>query len=53
MMNIESTDKQIKNTEILEYKMATWTQKGNEQNKKINWKFTKEKTEKKISKYYI
>ena len=33
--------------------VAAWTERRNEHNKKINWKFIKEKADEKMSKYYV
>jgi hypothetical protein len=33
--------------------VAAWTKRRNENKKKINWKFTKEKADKKLSKHYV
>ena len=47
VMDIECTGKRIG---VL---MTAWTERMNEQNKKINWKFTSEKADEKLSKYYV
>ncbi len=52
-MDIECTDRWIGDREILAYEVAAWTQGRNENEKKINWKFTSEKADEKLSKYYI
>jgi hypothetical protein len=33
--------------------VAAWTKRRNDQKKKIDWKFTKGKADKKLSKYYV
>ncbi|MCZ7398562.1 MAG: IS630 family transposase, partial [Candidatus Methanoperedens sp.] len=37
----------------LDREVNAWTEKRNEQKKMINWKFTREKADKKMSKYYV
>jgi hypothetical protein len=32
--------------------VAAWTKRRNGQKKKVNWKFTRERADKKLSKYY-
>lgn len=44
--------------ETLNQEVVAWTkrrndQEKNDQEKKIDWKFTKEKADKKLSKYYV
>lgn len=53
VMDIECTGKRIGDRGTLSSEVAAWTEKRNEQNKKINWKFTKEKADEKMSKYYV
>jgi len=38
---------------IVTKEVAAWTKKRNDDKKKINWKFTKEKADKKLSKHYV
>ena len=52
-MDIECTDRRIGNLEILAYEVAAWTQRRNDNEKKINWKFTSEKADGKLSKHYV
>jgi hypothetical protein len=39
--------------ETLVREVATWTKRRNYQEKKIDWKFTREKADEKLSKYYV
>jgi len=52
VMDIECTDRRIKNKETLTQEVQAWTKKRNQNKKKINWKFTKKDADKKLSKYY-
>jgi len=52
-MDIECTDRRIGDMEILAHEVAAWTQRRNDDEKKINWKFTSENTNEKLSKYYV
>jgi hypothetical protein len=53
VMDIECTGRRIGNIEILAREVAAWTKRRNDQKKKIDWKFTKDKADKKLSKYYV
>jgi hypothetical protein len=53
VMDIECTGRRIEDMEILTHEVEAWTERRNEHKKKINWKFTREKADKKLSKYYI
>jgi hypothetical protein len=53
VMNIECTGKRIGNMEALTHEVEAWTKRRNDHKKKINWKFTKEKANEKLSKYYV
>jgi hypothetical protein len=53
VMDIECTGRRIENIETLDREVAAWTKRRNDQEKKIDWKFTKDKADKKLSKYYI
>ena len=53
VMDIECTGRRIGDMETLAREVAAWTKRRNDQKKKINWKFTKEKADKKLSKYYF
>ena len=48
----ECTGRRIGDVEILIQEVDAWTKRRNENEKKINWKFTREISDKKISKYY-
>jgi len=51
-MDIECTGRRIGDKETLAREVAAWTKRRNEQKKRINWKFTRDKADKKLSKYY-
>ena len=53
VMDIECTGRRIGDKEILTYEVAAWTKRRNDQKKKINWKFTRKRADKKLSKYYV
>jgi hypothetical protein len=52
-MDIECTGRRIGDEETRTQEVVAWTKRRNDQEKKINWKFTKEKADKKLSKYYV
>jgi transposase len=51
--DIECTGRRIGDKETLTQEVAAWTKRGNDHGKKIDWKFTREKADKKQSKYYV
>lgn len=53
VMDIECTGNRIGSKEILTREVAARTERRNDQKKKINWKFTREKADKKLSKYHV
>ena len=53
VMDIECTGRRIADKETLVREVAAWTKRRNAQRKKINWKFTRDKADKKLSKYYV
>jgi hypothetical protein len=53
VMDIECTGRRIGDMETLTQEVVAWTKRRNDQEKKINWKFTKETADKKLSKYYV
>jgi len=53
VMDIECTDRRISDMETLIHEVAAWTKRRNDHEKKINWRFTKEKADEKLSKYYV
>jgi len=53
VMDIECTGRRIENIETLDREVAAWTKRRNDQKKKIDWKFTRDKADKKLSKYYV
>lgn len=53
VMDTECTGRRIKSKEMLAQEVEAWTKRRNEQRKKINWAFTKQKADKKLGKYYV
>jgi hypothetical protein len=53
VMDIECTGRRIDEMETLVREVAAWTKRRNYQEKKIDWKFTREKADEKLSKYYV
>ena len=53
VMDVECTGRRIGDKETLTREVAAWTKRRNRQKKKIDWKFTKEKADKKLSKHYV
>ena len=53
VMDIECTGRRIGDRETLTQEVAAWTKRRNDHGKKIDWKFTREKADKKLSKYYV
>ena len=53
VMDVECTGRRIGDRETLTREVAAWTKRRNHQKKKIDWKFTKEKADKKLSKHYV
>ncbi len=41
------------NKEFLTKELDVWEKRRNQQKKKIDWKFTKQDADKKLSKYYV
>jgi hypothetical protein len=53
VMDIECTGKRIGDMDTLVQEVSAWTQRRNDHEKKIDWKFTSEKADEKLSKYYV
>jgi len=53
VMDIECTGRRIGDRETLAREVAAWTRRRNSGKKKIDWKFTKEKADKKLSQHYV
>jgi hypothetical protein len=51
--NIECTGRRIADMGILAYELAAWTRGRNDNEKKINWAFTSENADEKLSKHYV
>ena len=52
-MDVECTGRRIKDKETLRKEVRAWTVRRNKQKRKIDWRFTKQKADEKLSKYYI
>ena len=52
VMDKECTGRRIGDMETLIHEVDAWTNRRNEHKNKINWKFTRENADKKMSKYY-
>ena len=53
VMDIECTGRRIGDRETLAREVVAWTRRRNCRKKKIDWKFTKEKADKKLSRHYV
>ena len=53
VMDIECTDRRIEDMGILAHEVAAWTRGRNDNEKKINWAFTSENADEKLSKHYV
>ena len=53
VMDTECTDRRIGDMERLTKEVDAWTWRRNDMKKKIDWKFTREKADGKLSKYYV
>jgi hypothetical protein len=53
VMDSECTGRRIGDIGTLTKEVAARTKKRNDDKKKVNWKFTKEKADKKLSKHYV
>lgn len=53
VMDIECTGRRIEDKATLMEEVNAWTKSRNDSAKKINWKFTNEMADKKLSKYYV
>ncbi len=53
VMDTECTDRRIGDVENLTHEVAAWTRRRNTHKKKINWRFTRERADEKLSQYYV
>ncbi|MEA2037301.1 MAG: IS630 family transposase [Nanoarchaeota archaeon] len=53
VMDNECTNRRMKNISYLKSEVEAWNKRRNKQRCKIDWRFTKEKADEKLSKYYI
>jgi DDE superfamily endonuclease len=52
VMDIECTDRRISDIELLTHEVSAWEKKRNELEKRIEWKFSRQIADEKMSKYY-
>ena len=53
VMDTECTRRRIPDKEFLRQEIMAWGRKRNKQQMKINWRFTKQKADEKLSTYYV
>lgn len=53
VMDTECTERRIKDKEMLTVEVNAWAKRRNEQKKKIQWTFTKQKADQKLAKHYV
>ena len=53
VMDNECTDRRMKNISYLKSEVQAWTKRRNKERCKIDWRFTKENADEKLSKHYI
>ena len=53
VMDIDCTGRRIGDMGRLAREVTAWTKRTNDGKKKINWKFTKDRADKKLSKYFV
>jgi hypothetical protein len=52
IMDKECLDRNIGNKQNIEKELKIWCNQNNKDKRKINWSFTKNQADKKLSKYY-
>ena len=53
VMDVECMRRRIPEKYLLRQEVMAWERNRNKQKKKIDWKFTKQKADEKLSKYYV
>ena len=53
VMDTECTRRRIPDKETLRKEVIAWSKRRNERKIKINWRFTKQKADEKLSEYYV
>jgi hypothetical protein len=53
VMDTECTRRRIPDKKTLRKEVIAWSKRRNEQSKKIDWRFTKQKADEKLSAYYV
>ena len=52
-MDNECTDRRMKNISFLKSEVQAWTKRRNKERRKIDWRFTRQKADKKFGKHYV
>ena len=52
-MDVECIGRRIKDKETLAREVGAWTERRNKEEKKIDWRFTRQKADEKLSRYYV
>ena len=53
ILSRQCLDRRIANRELLESQVAAWQQVRNEEKRTIEWNFTRQDADKKLSRYYV
>jgi len=53
VMDNECTDRRMKNISFLKSEVQAWTKRRNKERRKIDWRFTRQKADKKLGKHYV
>ena len=53
VMDNECTDRRMKNISFLKSEVQAWTKRRNKERRKIDWRFTRQKADKKFGKHYV
>jgi len=53
VMDVECTGRRMRNKEFLAKELEAWAKRRNQLKKKIEWKFTKQDADEKLSKHYV
>jgi hypothetical protein len=53
VMGAECTGRRIEDKETLAREITAWTKRRNQQKKIIDWRFTQQDADRKLSKYYV
>ncbi len=53
IMQEECLERRIGSIKLLKSEVNTWSKQNNKEKRKLNWNFTREKADIKLSKYYV